>query len=297
MSLCSICKIDTSGASALACGVCYVTTHASCLGFKGPDSDKVSKHSGIKFYCSIHENLSPKTIISKFRQLKRKFDVLNKNLNEMLEILSDERLFLEGPLGPESNTQTENFPAMEVDEHRGSSDIASPTPAQTRSMSNSVPLKRKNGNSDKLVEPKRIKPTKTKSNTNNSNVNVPIINLINEPQPSTSSGSQSEIVSENSSEEELEALPPPKVVFISNLANGSTIEKIQDFISKRIDNIDPSKIFVHKMNLPDNREYSSFKITVRDNDLYDTLLNKQFWPRNTFVKPFLRRTYQAVIPE
>lgn len=95
-------------------------------------------------------------------------------------------------------------------------------------------------------------------------------------------------------EDELVALQPPKVVFLSNFPKGYEVEKIEGYIAKRVNESDLSNLLISKMALPENREYSSFKVNVRNNDyMYEMLLNKQFWPKNTFVKPFLRRAYQA----
>lgn len=97
-------------------------------------------------------------------------------------------------------------------------------------------------------------------------------------------------------DDELQTLAPPKVVFLSNFAKTSTEEQIRNYIAKRIPDF-VSNVLVSKMNLPETRNYASFKLTIRDNEeLFDYLLKKDFWPRNTFVKPFLRRAYQATIP-
>lgn len=295
MHLCSICKADTSNALAIACGICFSSAHASCLGFKGPDCDKMLKHSGIRYFCSVHEGISPSSIVGKFRKLKSQFDHLSKCFTEMYSILSNENLLLDAPLVMDGGVQTE--PTDDGGIQTESSDnvnvvmesVSSRIRSKRKGPDVEVPIEIKKKKSDsKVLNPPKIGPTYAAvASCPNSRTDVVSI-----PDHNSSS---SELAVEG--DEELQTLDPPKVVFLSNFAKSSTEEKIQSYVAKRItDGL--SSIFIEKMKLPDNREYASFKITVRGNDvLYNSLLRKDFWPRNAFVKPFLRRVYQAVIPE
>lgn len=306
--MCTICKTDTSNAVAIACGICYASTHASCLGFKGSGCDKIMAHSGIKYFCSDHEKMSPSVVICKFRKLKSQFDILNKCFNEMKEVLDDEKLFLRSLLLTEAVTQTEA-----ASPQLSNNVDLSIVPSNTRvtravlnkrkgvSLENAVE-KKKSKSSDKDVDPLNNKSVPLKSYSSVTAQGLEFenndSNVINDLANNAAGSGLRETPLMNVDDDELVALAPPKVVFLSNFPKNYEVEKIQTYIANRLNSDDLSHLFVSKMTLPENRAYSSFKITVRNNDLLgDVLLNKQFWPRNTFVKPFLRRARQAVISD
>lgn len=82
-------------------------------------------------------------------------------------------------------------------------------------------------------------------------------------------------------------VPPPKSIFLSRLGVEVTDDKVVQFIKTKIPTA--SNFNVRKMRFKDNREWSSFEITIRnDINLFNSIVSSEFWPDLTVVKEFTR---------
>lgn len=292
-SICYLCNIDSDDLH-MPCSICYARVHASCLGFRGPDVNKIMDHRGLNFYCRDCENVSPANLVVKFRKIQSHFMMLNKFHSSIYEIIGDERSFLFSN-SSEVSVQTSPTPTVPV--------ITAGTSAGRLTRSSASAVKRKG--EEKVVPVVKSKKAKQVDDipeipelpvvvqscepmSLNVSRNGQIEDLSLDGASSQASGANFQ-APEINVDNDFEALKPNKVVFLSNLPNTLPVTKIQSYLQKRI----PSKmstIHVHKMKGFETKRYSSFKIFVNEDDeLFNMLVNKQFWPNNTFVREFFRR--------
>lgn len=82
-------------------------------------------------------------------------------------------------------------------------------------------------------------------------------------------------------------VPPPKSIFLSRLGLEVTEGNVVQFIKTKIPTA--GNFHVRKMRFRDNREYSSFEITIRnDINLFNSIISPELWPALTVVKEFTR---------
>lgn len=84
----------------------------------------------------------------------------------------------------------------------------------------------------------------------------------------------------------LTVVPVKKVVFISRFALDTSSEDLDDYIRSKIDGDFYLKTV--KMRLPSTATRSSFKVIVQP-EIFDKLIDPNFWPPKAFVKEFVDR--------
>ena len=95
----------------------------------------------------------------------------------------------------------------------------------------------------------------------------------------------------------LRAIPPKKQIFVSRLASNTTVEDVDFYIKNIIGQ--NSDISIYKFSFAQPRTISSFKLTV-PLEIFETLLEPNFWPINTMVREYIFRPNQqniAVLPQ
>lgn len=138
------------------------------------------------------------------------------------------------------------------------------------------------------------------------NIEVPPSNILTEPLNENVSGlpniNLKTIASNNKSTVETKAIPgglkivpPRKTVFVSRFAPETTADDIMQYVLSKLD--PDADVVCRKINSTQTR-ISSFKIVVND-EVFDRLVDINFWPPKAFVKEFVyyeRRDNVARIP-
>lgn len=97
----------------------------------------------------------------------------------------------------------------------------------------------------------------------------------------------------------LRAIPPRKTIFISRLANNTSIDDIDYYIKSKVG--EQAEILIQKFQYSQPRSIASFKLTVSA-ELFQILLDLNFWPENTLVREYVYKERQhfnnvGVIPQ
>lgn len=81
----------------------------------------------------------------------------------------------------------------------------------------------------------------------------------------------------------LRTIPPKKTIFATRFAQDTTAAEMKSFVMSKIQNVNLEEILVYKMN---SRYRASFKIIVPE-DLFQQIVNPDFWPKNALVREFI----------
>ena len=83
---------------------------------------------------------------------------------------------------------------------------------------------------------------------------------------------------------------PVKRVFVTRIKGHQPSDAIRDHLATHLSDYSVDDYRVEKVNLPENRPYSSFIIHAGHDDvLFKSLLDRIIWPSGTMVKEFFLR--------
>jgi len=91
----------------------------------------------------------------------------------------------------------------------------------------------------------------------------------------------------------LRVVNPRNQIFISRFAEETTENDIISYIKENVGRPEMA-VTVYKFKFADKRSISSFKITV-PHELFDTLVNNDFWPVNAVVHEYVHRGSSSAI--
>lgn len=164
------------------------------------------------------------------------------------------------------------------------------------------------------------------SNTNNNNINIipsipsNVINNLNPPFPALDTSAScssrtanhltvnsnnnahipSNLITNNinnnnvhSASKPLVVAPSRKAIFISRFASDTTETDVADYVKSKI-GID-TEITVYKFVFMEKRNKSSFKIIIPE-DVFETVVNSNFWPAKAIVHEYIYRENVARLP-
>lgn len=83
------------------------------------------------------------------------------------------------------------------------------------------------------------------------------------------------------------AVPPPRSIFVTRIALDVDEKLLYTYIKSKISGLEQSTLTVRKMKFKETREFNAFELKVgRNEDLFNTLLCRNFWPQNAVVKEY-----------
>ena len=89
----------------------------------------------------------------------------------------------------------------------------------------------------------------------------------------------------------LKIIAPRKTVFASRFSVDTTVNDVEFYIKTNLGIEDCNDVQIYKINA---RNRASFKIIVPES-IFDSLVNPQFWPKNTIVRQFIYRDDNNVV--
>lgn len=250
---CSIPFCRVSEIPTIICyGPCQEKFHGICLGI--PDSCidlfRDPKY-GFRYFCIKCREVSVTSIHHEFKMMEASFNVLRGKFLTLYENVSKKD-------------------SLDLD---SSSKIESLGKRRVRDMDEiTLPIKKKTSINSTLAIDKEV---------------VKVSGFVETPQPlpvidTTSLPVAIDAANPPMPADILSAIPRPVAIFVSRLDPKTTVEQVREHIRMKIGG--NSVINVKKLT-KDNRVVSSFRLIV-DPDLKDSVLQKEIWPVNAFVKMF-----------
>lgn len=260
------CSIKGDDERMLVCWLCHECCHFKCSGLSGLVAEAIPKHKGLQWCCEGCSKMGV-TYYRFFQNTKEKFlklqedaAKLNKDIAAYGKLFDDFKSLDNLKSPPKSSSKRRKSPRnldKEKCDELPNVIITSCTSAPVSATdvnANNADLHVNNADADLNIVSDDDNPTHAVTNVA---VNNPLV-----------------------------AIPPNKTIFVSRLANATTIDDVKFYINNKIGR--DVVISILKYNSPQPRSISSFKITVSAVD-YSTLLNPKFWPDHTLVREFVYR--------
>ena len=89
----------------------------------------------------------------------------------------------------------------------------------------------------------------------------------------------------------LRAIAPKKTIFISRLASDTSTDDVDYYLKSKIG--PHADVLIHKFQYTQQRSIASFKLTISA-DLFQLVLDTNFWPENTLVREYIYRERQRL---
>lgn len=293
------CNIKNDDERMIVCWLCHECCHFKCSGLSGLVAEAVSKNKGLHWCCENCRKFGV-NYYRFFQETKNKFTELQKEaikLNDRISAygkLFDDFKSLDNLKSPPQSSPKRRKSArnMNKDKRDDQENVSAP-PCNSASDGNVQFSNITELNSNNLYrESDCIVPSSNITELNSTNLYP---NVSNPPQsininPPGSINSDSRYIP-------LRAVPPKKTIFVSRLHYDTTSESVDLYIRNAIGS--DADISIQKFNFSQPRSISSFKITI-STDIFETLINPNFWPTNTLVREYIYKARPqsiAVLPQ
>jgi hypothetical protein len=311
---CQKCKKDNEDFM-IHCFSCDANFHASCIGVKGRMIDIINFDDGFHYYCLEHRKLSVSALLNKLSCMKKLNVQLISLMNQHKEALDfdPDSLLLGLEKRKEANlvesapkrilrSATTSKPIQKLPKTNikntqsgSTSSTAKFVPEVSDTMNVIVEANETSATNQPIIQ-KSITDTAsansvpaTKTAENIQRVEADAVTATNssdqsaETLTSTLRSAYSDLDTESMST--LQAAPPNKKFILKGVFVQSTVEDVKKHISHKYGRcID---VHIIQMKLRDDCGHSTFLIFPgRNEELYKTLLEKDFWPKNTIVSEF-----------
>lgn len=301
------CKITSLKERLLTCWLCEKHEHLKCLGFNGKHFDIITDRKyGLRWSCDNCRSLEVdfyrlfKESKIELAAMKKEFSVVTSKLENFEKMFikfeyadgSPKRkkfsaiasgvnlISLNTPVVAPPRNAAESLPS---ESHLAPPALCSPLPivsSQVSSLKEFSTIETPSSESVPIMPLGPLSPT------------VPsiVVNPISNVDASAPNSSAKTVIGpcQSGSSNELVVVAPRKSIFISRLHSNTTINNISNYLKSKVQNLGDNDCRIIKFNSSLPRDISSFKIIV-PHDMFDTLLNRSFWPDGVLVKEFVFR--------
>ena len=279
----------------VSCWLCLGYYHLKCSGLRARDADALLDASkSIHWTCPNCRKVNTefynffKSFKGEFEQLNKDFMSLQGKLIKFGEVFTkysnlDELSKSHHNSSPKRKKLADKSPVIPIITYPSSEFPDNTSSSLLSASSLATPIK-------------SIEPNLPLSNSVNPipSLLVPSLgNTVESPYPSLTSISSSNNVPNPSiasfetgpEPRELRILPPRKTIFATRFYHDTTVDDIRNYMKVKFNNVIPDNVNIYKINA---RNRASFKIIVPV-ELFDQVVNTNFWPKNALVREFICR--------
>lgn len=286
------CSVKSDDERMLSCWLCDCLSHIKCAGIVARVADCIDEDRGIRWCCSKCRKIEI-SFYRFFKSMQTEFSEMERDLLALTNRFSKfSKMFGEFP----DLEKCANFPPQSSPKRRKSPRLAIP-PINIDSSPCLIEVNSPITVSSDSVT--RAVSSGTASAVANENILAPVKLTVSENVASSmpvagnnSNGiaTDNSVVRPSSSDvqtRELTVVPARRTVFISRFSPEITVDDINFYLSSRVDDVKSISCF--KLNSSLSGKLASFKLIVPDN-LFEKLVNSNFWPAGALVKEFVHRT-------
>lgn len=290
----------------VSCWLCTNIFHMKCTYLKARDADALlDKNKSLTWTCPRCKNIGVE-FYNFFKNSRAEYDEINKDLIRLSQRLNKYGETFTNYSNLENFAKTSQ-PSLQINKSFDSSKTTLPVP--TSSVQNNAQAQLN------LIEIDALSPLPSTSTqsflSNESIITTPqllprpsiIVNGVSNSSETNSIDSQqvsshqpqltrqtvnnftSRPPSTHATAPKSPHISPKKTIFVTRFAADTVAEDVVSYIESKITNDIVNDIKVYKMN---TRNRVSFKVIV-PNELFDTIVNREFWPKNTLVREFIYR--------
>lgn len=307
------CTVRNANEKSIFCWLCNDCAHLKCAGFNGKSFDKlIDPSNGFRWLCwkcreaETNFNILFQETRKSFADLKQCLNLANEKLlkfeNRFMDLKFNNARLNSSPKRKKPSTPSNLLDILNSDDDPAF--FLSPAQIPSGEISNVV-LDIPNSDDDpaRFLSPAQL-PTGEINNVEDVNN---VINDITERRVGLNmdggvAGSGSNAPLNGSAEEQnsnpinlignLVVVPPRRTIFISRLANDTSVENLVEYLKKMCSDFNDTDCKVFKFNYSQPRDISSFKIIVPDK-VFHTIIMESFWPTGMLVKEFIPRDRQG----
>lgn len=283
------CAIKSDNERLLSCWLCDDLCHIKCAGIVARVADCLNEDRGIRWCCTKCRKIEVsfyrfyKSMQTEFSEMERDLSVLTYRFSKFSKMFSEypdlEKCVNTSPKSSPKRKKASKkaVPALIIPTSPCLMQVNSPINVSNRAASNvdvgiidpimpTVVV-----NASQLAPANLTVPQQPSIGVTSDNIGIVDCSL-----PS-SSGRQPR---------ELTVIPARKTIFISRFSPETSVEDINFYISSRVQNM--QSISCYKLKSSFSERLSSFKIVVPDN-LFEDIVDLNFWPAKALVKEFVYR--------
>lgn len=276
------CNIKSDNERKITCWLCHELCHVKCSGLSGLVVDAMANDKGLHWRCNDCRKIGV-TFYRFFQDTFKKFLEIQEEASKLTERISEYgKLFddfksLDNLKSPPQSSPKRRKSSRNKDKHENP--VASTSSLGFPSL-NFIPEPIRN-NAEMPLDCVYESSKTPASFINSDQTETALVNTDGTPNPPAPVPNSDQTVHST-----LRAVSPKKTVFVSRLAVETTSEAVTSYINSKVG--PDADVSTYKFNFSQQRSITSFKITVAA-DLFERILDPQFWPENTLVREYTYR--------
>ncbi|XP_075150868.1 uncharacterized protein LOC142224977 [Haematobia irritans] len=296
------CRITKLDEQMISCWICSTSYHSKCAQLAARTIDNLREDKGLRWCCEKCKHIDGefftffKNCRARLDDISRDFDLISDRFKKYKNILDNSSNLDIVLQSPTENSRKRKKSKSNKNSSNNEIETISPTLVNTNNNihdSETVVIPTNNAETAPLPIPPIIITPSHSNSLNTGTVVAPATVLTDTNSFFSPFNTPTNQSPAGSAPKPLRVLPPMKTIFAARFAPETTEDDIHFYIKSKLNaNVD---IKVSKLQFVERRNKSSFKIFVPE-DIFDTVVNPEFWPYRAVVHEFVFRDRVARLP-